>query len=283
MSNVLIRNKKIINPFKIPKAKCFLNKDNKIRIYAYNETEDKDNLIWLYYGTKQTRPNTETRCRYVLGAFKKFPPQGNVLICFGLNPSTGVPADPEPTVKKLSKIAFSRKDKHGKDKYDGWVMLNLFPLRNSNSKSNKENTHDAFIDQLQEMDGHEYKRFYRKNVNYIEEILGLFSKEKVDILLAWGNSVENDKTGGLKRCIVGVDKIITKVYDKEWIKLHIRLCYNKESGRKRTQNGHPRHLNTDRLRREYQISPENAVLEPFEDYEDYINSIKNKIKKVIKT
>lgn len=267
MANVLIGNRKIIKPFKTPKAKCFLNKDNKIRIYAYNKTEDKDNLTWLYYGTKQTRPNTETRCRYVLGAFKEFPPQRKVLICFGLNPSTGVPADSEPTVQKLSEIAFSRKDKHGKDKYDGWVMLNLFPLRNSNSKSNKENTHNAFIDQLQEMERHEYKRLYRKNINYIEEILGLFSKEKVDILLAWGDSVENDKTGRLKRCIVGVDKIIKSLCDKKWIKFHIYSCYNGQ-GDILTNNGHPRHLKP----RYGTLTPVNAKLEHF-DYHDYVNKI----------
>lgn len=126
--NVMSRNKKIINHFKAPEDKNnFLNNNSKIHRFTYCKTIDKDHLTWLYYGTKSTRYNTETRYRYVLGAFKEFPPRGKVLICFGLNPSTGVPADLESTVKNLKDIAFSKG-------YDGWVMLNLFPLRDPDSE-----------------------------------------------------------------------------------------------------------------------------------------------------
>ena len=258
MVNVMNKNRRIINNFRKPKTRCFLNDNSKIHLFTYDKTEDKDNLTWLYYGTKKKRSEVETRYRYVLGAFKEFPPHGKILICFGLNPSVGVPANLELTVKNLSGIAFS-------NGYKGWVMLNLFPLRNSVGISTPKATKYAFIDQLQEMERHEYKRLYRKNINYIEEILGLFPKEKVDILLAWGDSVENDKTGRLKCCIVRVYKSIKSLCGKKWIEFHIYSCYNGQ-GDILTKKGHPRHLKPHNGT----ITPVNAKLVHF-DYHDYIN------------
>lgn len=258
------RNKRIINPFKTPKTRRFFNNKRRIRLLTYGKTKDNDNFTWLYYGTKQKKSGSvvETRCRYVLGAFKEFPPHGKVLICFGLNPSTGVPLALERTVKKLSKIAFSCKDEDGNDKYDGWVMLNLFPLRNSNSKN--------FLLTLKEMSESEFDTLCNKNLKYINEILKMFPKKKVDILLAWGNSVENDKTGGLKRCIVDVDKALNSVYDKKWIESHVYTCYSGH-GKVRTESEHPRHINL--------ISLKNATLVLFRCYKKYINKIKENLRK----
>ena len=255
------RNKRIINPFKTPKTRRFFNNKRRIRLLTYGKTKDNDNFTWLYYGTKQKKSGSvvETRCRYVLGAFKEFPPHGKVLICFGLNPSVGVPEDLEPTVQNLNDIAFSKE-------YDGWVMLNLFPLRDSSS--------DSISDTLMSMHKNKFERLCTKNLEYIDEILSFFYKEKenVDILLAWGGNVKykNDETKTtkcFKRCIKDVYNKIVQVYGKNWMDSHIKSCYRKGLKNKRTAKIHPRHLFPQRPAD--RPSPQNAIFENF-NFEDYI-------------
>lgn len=67
---------------------------------------------------QETSP--DNRLRYVLGRVGEFP-----LITIGLNPSTAAPGHPDPTIKAVERHSIRLG-------YHGWVMLNLYPLRETN-------------------------------------------------------------------------------------------------------------------------------------------------------
>lgn len=71
---------------------------------------------WIYLGD-----DTE---RYILGQ----PGKRNMLV-FGVNPSTATPGDNniDPTIRKVRKLI-------AEDDYDGWIMVNLYPLRATDPK-----------------------------------------------------------------------------------------------------------------------------------------------------
>ena len=64
---------------------------------------------WLYIG--------DDRVRYALGE-----PGSYNLVIVGLNPSTATPEQPDPTIKRMRKIA-------EKENLNGWIMINLYPMR----------------------------------------------------------------------------------------------------------------------------------------------------------
>lgn len=65
---------------------------------------------WLYIGDTK-------KARYVLGQ-----PGNYNLIVIGLNPSTATPLCPDPTIARIKKIV-------EQENYDGWIMINLYPKR----------------------------------------------------------------------------------------------------------------------------------------------------------
>lgn len=67
---------------------------------------------------QETSP--DNRFRYVLRRVGERP-----LITIGLNPSTAAPGNPDPTIKAVERHVLRLG-------YDSWVMLNLFPLRETN-------------------------------------------------------------------------------------------------------------------------------------------------------
>ncbi|MRH30142.1 DUF1643 domain-containing protein [Microbacterium sp. SYP-A9085] len=60
--------------------------------------------------------------RFVLGTVGE-----NPLVCFGINPSTAVPGDLDPTVTRVSKHA-ARKG------HDSWTMFNVYPQISTDPK-----------------------------------------------------------------------------------------------------------------------------------------------------
>ncbi|WP_193597791.1 DUF1643 domain-containing protein [Microbacterium sp. YJN-G] len=60
--------------------------------------------------------------RFVLGAVGK-----NPLVCFGINPSTAVPAAPDRTVARVTRFAAD-------NGYDSWTMLNVYPQISTDPK-----------------------------------------------------------------------------------------------------------------------------------------------------
>ena len=243
---------KLINKFSTPETLSFINENSKIRCLIYSDND----LTWIYYGTRRTKTKPEIRYRYILGTFKNYAKPKKILLCFGLNPSVGVPLDLENTVQNLNDIAFSKKYK-----YDGWVMLNLFPLRNSNSES--------FLKILMDMDEDKFKACSKKNIKYIKEILSVFSSSKVKILLAWGGTVKSDTTGRLKNCIKNIYDAVKSAEISTKKKFPIYSCYRQGVKNKLIDNIHPRHLYPWRIA--LRPTPENVEFEQF-DFDNYVTN-----------
>jgi len=68
---------------------------------------------WIYEN------NSDNSARYLLGERGT-----NALICIGINPSTAIPSKLDATVTRVKKIA-------AMNGYDGWLMLNIYPQRDT--------------------------------------------------------------------------------------------------------------------------------------------------------
>lgn len=112
----------------------------------------------------------EIKVRYTLGQEGK-----NPLICIGINPSTAVPNDLDRTLTRVRDIAQY-------NKYDGWVMINVYPLRKTKPD---------------ELDKIQIDRIVSRNINEIKILLKNYPNS--DIWCAWGTVVEKRKY--LKSCL----------------------------------------------------------------------------------
>ncbi|SMO51112.1 DUF1643 domain-containing protein [Gracilimonas mengyeensis] len=124
---------------------------------------------WIY-------DHDEPKARYSLGE------EGdNPLVCFGVNPSTAVPGNLDPTVASVARFAEARG-------YDGWLMFNLYPQR----ATNPDKMHKRFQKQL-----------HLKNVDAIEEWV---SGKSLDVWCAWGTLIE--KRDYLSRCLSDIYEVL---------------------------------------------------------------------------
>lgn len=110
---------------------------------------------WVYIG--------DDKERYLLGQ-----PGRNNLLIFGVNPSTASAGDTnlDPTIRKVRKIA----EQEG---FDGWLMVNLYPLRATDPKALPEESD---------------KKLIKNNLMVIESVDKNFYIGKV--WAAWGNIIE---------------------------------------------------------------------------------------------
>ena len=69
--------------------------------------------------------NNKKNVRYALGEINK--KGGRTLLCLGVNPSTAIPGNLDNTLKNVVKISKF-------NGYDSWIMLNVYPLRETNPK-----------------------------------------------------------------------------------------------------------------------------------------------------
>ena len=145
---------------------------------------------WIYIHEE------EIQSRYVLGE-----EGNNPLICIGINPSTAKPNDLDPTLSKIKK--YSEKS----NKYDGWIMLNIYPLRKTDPNKLPKKIN---------------RSIHKKNIMEIKKIIRKYPKS--DILCAWGTPIE--KRGYLKNCLID---ILNEIKNKELKMLAL------------TKMGHPRH------------------------------------------
>jgi hypothetical protein len=124
---------------------------------------------WIY------RTNNDNTARFILGIMGE-----NPLVCFGINPSTACPEQPDPTLLRVEKYAYL----HG---FDSWIMFNIYPQRATNPK-----------------DIHEEVNFslHKENIKNIEDIL---SRQKLLIWAAWGNAISAHKH--LLHCIDDIESI----------------------------------------------------------------------------
>ena len=116
----------------------------------------------LYSCNEKDTKYEEDKYRYSLGL-----PGKKMLLTIGLNPSKANKIRSDSTVTRVQKVL----EKHDK-KYDGFVMLNLYPERNPYFKN---------LDPEPNLD--EFKR----NLDRIVEIVK--AQKNPEIWAAWGNSV----------------------------------------------------------------------------------------------
>lgn len=120
-------------------------------------TKKRDDIPegWLYIG--------DDKERYVLGQ----PGFRNILV-FGVNPSTATPGENnlDPTIRKVRNLVKEQG-------CDGWIMVNLYPLRATDPKDLPE-----AID----------KKLHENNLKVLKAIENSYYIER--IWAAWGNTID---------------------------------------------------------------------------------------------
>lgn len=145
---------------------------------------------WIY------RHDEEKHARYVLGEEGEKP-----LICIGVNPSTAKPNDLDRTLSRVKKYTDQSK------KYNGWIMLNIYPLRKTKPDQLPQKINNSL---------------HEKNIQEVKKIIKKYPNS--DIICAWGATIEKRKY--LKYCLIDILKEI----ESKNLKM-ITL----------TKKGHPRH------------------------------------------
>lgn len=107
--------------------------------------------------------------RYVLG--EKFDTScKKALICIGINPSTAIPEQLDPTLKRVQKYA------KNSGEYGAWYMLNVYPQRATNPN---------------DMDIEPNMEIHRNNLSAIKNLLSEI--KEADVWCAWGNIIRKRK------------------------------------------------------------------------------------------
>ncbi|RNC83094.1 MAG: DUF1643 domain-containing protein [Balneola sp.] len=127
---------------------------------------------WIY-------DHDEPKARYSLGQ-----EGSNPFVCFGVNPSTAVPGNLDPTVASVARFATNHS-------YDGWLMFNLYPQR----ATNPNNMHRKFQSSI-----------HLKNLDAIERLLNEV-KGSIDVWCAWGTLIE--KRPYLLRCLTEIYEVLS--------------------------------------------------------------------------
>ena len=148
-------------------------------------------MPWIYQ-------NDNNNCvRYTLGITGN-----NPLICFGINPSTACPGKLDNTIRSVERLAFG-------NGFDSWIMLNLYPLRETNPAKLPKNIE---------------KEIHQNNLHHIEKLI---SSRQMKIWAAWGTLIMKQKY--LQDCLKDIIGISGKY-----------SCYWYSIG-KESKFGHPHH------------------------------------------
>lgn len=110
-----------------------------------------------------------TDVRYVLGEQFDMDKQ-KALVCIGINPSTAIPEQLDPTLKRVQKYA------KNSGEYGAWYMLNVYPQRATNPD---------------DMDTKPDMEIHRNNLTAIKNLLSKI--KEADVWCAWGNTIEKRK------------------------------------------------------------------------------------------
>lgn len=153
-------------------------------LYEYEETAESQNINGYEV----------TGVRYVLG--EQFDTScKKALICIGINPSTAIPEQLDPTLKRVQKYA------KNSGEYGAWYMLNVYPQRTP--YPNK-------IHQEPNMEIH------RNNLIAIKNLLSEI--KEADVWCAWGNIIGKRKylydllLGNTEKGIDGIISLFNKNY-----------------------------------------------------------------------
>lgn len=154
-------------------------------IFCFNHADTPEG--WIYIG--------DDSVRYVLGQ----PGKCNLVIV-GLNPSTATPLEPDLTITKVKKIAEL-------ENLDGWIMINLYPARETKPKNLPQEADEKLISEN------------------LDKIAWLSKNVKIGkIYAAWGRNIEEH------RYLIEQCQKITDIMSED-------LWYTKGL----TKMGHPRH------------------------------------------
>lgn len=148
--------------------------------------------MWIY------KPTKDNSSRFVLGEKGARP-----LICFGINSSTAEPDKLDNTLRQVQLTAQSFK-------YDGWIMLNIYPQR----ATDPNNMHERIDTSI-----------HKKNLYHIKQIFK--SHPTADTWAAWGSLI--NKRPFLKECLMDIAQI-TEQFKPNWLNKGALL-----------KEGHPHH------------------------------------------
>ncbi len=145
--------------------------------------ELKKTGIWVYeYDRRYPYKYDITEVRYVLGEI--FDTSiSKALICIGINPSTAIPEDLDPTLLRIQKYAQEVKQ-GGNNLYGAWYMLNVYPQRSTDPNG-------------MDVDGKERLDIHKRNLDEIQALLKSL-KGGADVWCAWGNNIDASKRGFLR-------------------------------------------------------------------------------------
>ena len=128
------------------------------------------------------------------------------LFCIGVNPSTATSEKTDTTITKLENITYRKgkaKNIEFEEKFDSFIMLNIYPLRATNPK-----------DLPEEIDFNSSKSVHNTNVAHI---LSLIDNNST-IWAAWGNTINSRHW--LKKCLKEIISNIQKEKkDIKWVKM----------------------------------------------------------------
>lgn len=146
-------------------------KEESERMFENNPNTPKG---WIYIG--------DDKVRYALGE-----PGSYNLLVIGLNPGIATPDKPDPTIKRIRKIA-------EKENMEGWIMINLYPVRTP-----KPDELPLMIDEA----------IAKKNIEVIKWIEQQYWIHSV--YAAWGSNIE--KRGYL---VDECQKIVDSIHTESW-------------------------------------------------------------------
>jgi len=109
-------------------------------------------------------PNNDIKKRFLLGKSGE-----KELLAIGLNPSTANESSLDPTSRNIQTIA-------NNNGFDGWWLVNLYPLRTSNPKK---------LPKIAD------KELMMKNQKFIEKLIINPKYNICKVLCYWGNNIEN--------------------------------------------------------------------------------------------
>lgn len=146
---------------------------------------------WIYDVTE------DNKYRFTLGQPRLFTDGSkpdeklNILICFGINPSTAEPDNLDNTLKSVVRITKN-------NGYDGWIMCNIYPQRATNPN---------------DMDMQQNTEMHNRNMEAIINLLRQYPN--ADLWAAWGTLIT--KRDYLYKQLREIDCIAQQIFDRGWV------------------------------------------------------------------
>ncbi|MAO81911.1 MAG: hypothetical protein CMH82_14875 [Nocardioides sp.] len=135
---------------------------------------------WIY------EPSADDSARFVLGTVGT-----NPLVCVGVNPSTARPNELDQTLRRVRGYA-------QRNRYDSWVMLNLYPQRSTDP----DGMHRRYLPELK-----------AENERHIANFIG---GRQLTLLAAWGEPIKTRSY--LRDMLVDIVRI-TNASSCDWVSI----------------------------------------------------------------